>query len=265
MDKFDIEQLIWAMSSPDDEFRLNIATGEIRASPSGEPLDDEDGWVYVTDVVGDHDLHDMLAFAEQIDDRRVREEIRRALDGRRPFRAFRDIVCHHPTEIGRLWSPFQEARRTPRVIAWLEDVGAIDDDEARTRLAAAKAALEQVNARIAAHGDSAPAVVLGLEQELQTPGCRADRDRLDRLLAEDFAEIGASGQVWTRDEVIAAVTGESGGPIEVSDAAARRVTDDLVLVTWTSRRDGRAARRTSLWRHRDGEWELAHHQGTPLP
>ncbi|MER7796976.1 DUF4440 domain-containing protein [Microbacterium sp. NPDC096154] len=136
--------------------------------------------------------------------------------------------------------------------------------------------LEDHSARVADDGfrtEPAPDVdaVLALERELQTPQARRDPARLERLLAPDFTEIGASGQVWDRaaiGELLAHDDGDGDGdeePIEVLDLAGRNLTDGLVLVTWRSQRSGRSARRSSLWRHDPDGWRLVHHQGTPLP
>ncbi|WP_462417515.1 hypothetical protein [Kytococcus sp. Marseille-QA3725] len=53
-------------------------------------------------------------------------------------------------------------------------------------------------------------------------------------------------------------------PIEMQDLEARALADDLVQVFWISRRGGRRARRTSLWRRSDDRWRTIYHQGTPM-
>ncbi|AVM01410.1 DUF4440 domain-containing protein [Gordonia iterans] len=119
-------------------------------------------------------------------------------------------------------------------------------------------------------GSTAPTLeaVLALERELQTPECRRDRARLDEILSDDFAEIGATGRVWHRDDLIEAISGKSNSsraPLQMEDLKAQHITDDVVLVNWVSRRGLHTARRSSLWRLTDGRWRLVRHQGTPLP
>lgn len=110
------------------------------------------------------------------------------------------------------------------------------------------------------------AEVLGLERELQTPGCRRDRARVMALLADDFIEVGASGRVWDRASTLEHLGTESGAAvIEVRDLSGRVIADGLVIARWDSARGGRRARRTSLWRRDPPGWRLVHHQGTPLP
>lgn len=112
-------------------------------------------------------------------------------------------------------------------------------------------------------------LVLALERELQTPGARADVDRLRELLAPGCVEVGASGTRWGRDAILDLLAQESGQAdtteIEVSDLHGRRLGDDLIQVFWDSHRDGRRARRTSLWQSNAQGWQQIYHQGTPLP
>ena len=110
--------------------------------------------------------------------------------------------------------------------------------------------------------------VLELERELQTPACRSDPDRLSQLLAPDFVEVGASGRRWEREDMLAMLREESADPaagaIEVVALSARALAAGVVQVFWDSARDGRRARRTSIWCERDGGWQQVFHQGTLL-
>ena len=92
--------------------------------------------------------------------------------------------------------------------------------------------------------------VLELERQLQRAETRADRSRFVALLADDFVEIGASGVVWTKQSILELLGGESAddGIIEVHDLSGRILGVGVVLVQWTSRRSGRRARRSSIWR-----------------
>jgi hypothetical protein len=44
-----------------------------------------------------------------------------------------------------------------------------------------------------------------LEQLLALAGERPTRDELERYIADDFVEHGASGKIWTKDTVIEAM------------------------------------------------------------
>jgi hypothetical protein len=110
--------------------------------------------------------------------------------------------------------------------------------------------------------------VVALERRLLEPSVRASAAALEALLDPEFREIGASGQVWTRDAIIGALIqgGAADTPIRDEDMDGRLLADHLVLLTYLSDASGRRARRTSLWRlDPDAGWRLLHHQGTPVP
>ena len=109
--------------------------------------------------------------------------------------------------------------------------------------------------------------VLDLERELQTPEARGNAERLRELLAPSFIEVGASGTRWDRASILDLLARESGADtakIEVSDLRGRRLCDDVIQVFWDSDRNGRRARRTSLWQLGPQGWQQIYHQGTPL-
>lgn len=110
--------------------------------------------------------------------------------------------------------------------------------------------------------------VVALERALLTPEVRRSRTRLEELLDPGFTEIGASGRLWSRAAMITALVEEDDGvlrPVPVVEMSGRLVAPDLVLLIYVSDPDGRAARRSSLWRYAAGRWRLRHHQGTLLP
>ena len=108
-------------------------------------------------------------------------------------------------------------------------------------------------------------LVIGLELRLLQPQVRASAGELDRLLHPDFCEFGASGRRWDKPEMILALTGEQAGGDAIAtaaDIAGIRLADDVVHVTYLSRRDQRSARRSSIWLRTGAGWRLYFHQGT---
>lgn len=94
---------------------------------------------------------------------------------------------------------------------------------------------------------------------------RRSAHQVEELLDPDFREIGASGRLWTRAEMMAAlarVSSRGEGAIEATEMTGAVVSPDLVLLTYVSDWRGRRARRSSLWRRSSGAWRLLHHQGT---
>ncbi|KLD63653.1 DUF4440 domain-containing protein [Dyella japonica] len=112
--------------------------------------------------------------------------------------------------------------------------------------------------------------LLDLETQLHRQDVRADEAALRRLIADDFFEFGVSGTVWTRDAVVEALRGESFSPREVGDFRLTMLADDVALVTYrghrvaTPQRPASDSLRSSIWRLRDGQWQMLFHQGTPL-
>ena len=106
-----------------------------------------------------------------------------------------------------------------------------------------------------------------LEHELLDPAVRSDRRRVDTLLALDFTEVGRSGRLWTRDEMLESVGGfeSSWGPKAVaSEMQGRMLADDLVLLTYVTESAAGHSRRSSVWRRSRGRWQIVFHQGTAL-
>ena len=105
-----------------------------------------------------------------------------------------------------------------------------------------------------------------LERRLVAPAVRASREELDRLLADDFVEFGRSGQVWMKKEIISELLAAPGPQIEIASVSSRFVGEDVILVTYQSRRpmetDSKETLRSSIWRQKDGEWRMIFHQGT---
>jgi hypothetical protein len=112
------------------------------------------------------------------------------------------------------------------------------------------------------------AVVIERELALLTAEVRGSADQLEELLDPDFEEIGKSGRLWSRGEMIAALvtdTDPEQHSINCSDMSGRAVGPGFVLLTYVTQVQGRRARRSSLWRQSTRGWRVLHHQGTPLP
>jgi hypothetical protein len=108
-----------------------------------------------------------------------------------------------------------------------------------------------------------------LEEGLWHAETRTSPAWMERVLAVDFHEIGASGAVHVRAEVIA----PHDGPIRsrpLMDFRAQLIGDHLALARYrsaTENDDGslRVAERASIWRKEGSGWRLVFHQGTLAP
>ena len=110
------------------------------------------------------------------------------------------------------------------------------------------------------------AEAIAAEYESLSPACRASVSCLERLLAPDFHEFGASGGELVFQgtaELVAGSAVPGGEPIKVENMRGQLLADGLVMLKYTSESHGRRSNRTSLWRRvAPGRWQIFHHQGT---
>jgi hypothetical protein len=113
--------------------------------------------------------------------------------------------------------------------------------------------------------------ILGLEQVLLDPTTRASAATLNILLADDFMEIGASGQIHNKADTVASLPEETADwTYLLSDFAIRQLSSDTVLatyriVTFRKAASERRTLRSSIWRRENGAWRMIFHQGTLAP
>jgi hypothetical protein len=117
--------------------------------------------------------------------------------------------------------------------------------------------------------DSDIARLARLEESLWRAETRNSPAWMESILAPDFHEIGASGLVHGRADVVA----PHDGPIRsrpLIGFRARMIGETIALARYrsaTGNDDGplRTAERTSLWRREGADWKLVFHQGTLSP
>jgi hypothetical protein len=113
-----------------------------------------------------------------------------------------------------------------------------------------------------------------LEEQLLSPEGRASPRLIDDLLADDFQEIGSSGDMFGKAETLEGLAEESSdGHVyerHATDWSIRALSADVALVTYKivtrDATDGsvRTSRRSSTWAYRDARWQMVFHQGTRL-
>jgi hypothetical protein len=103
------------------------------------------------------------------------------------------------------------------------------------------------------------------ELRLLDPATRADPELSRPLLHPDFTEFGASGRIWDRESVVAAMAADPGDPATAEEMRGFRLAPEVVLLTYRISRPDRASLRSSIWTVHEGYWVLVFHQGTPLP
>jgi hypothetical protein len=82
------------------------------------------------------------------------------------------------------------------------------------------------------------ALIRRLEEALLVPEVRKSAAQIAALLADEFVEIGSSGRIYGKDQIIGQLLQESGevSPRTASDFTARELADGLILVVFQHRR-----------------------------
>lgn len=106
-----------------------------------------------------------------------------------------------------------------------------------------------------------------LEEDLWREETRFDRSYMEKLLAEDFFEIGRSGRIYRRQDTLSIAREPIDAVLPLPDFDARLLTEDIAQVTYNSavRHDGvlEKGRRSSIWSRSSNGWVIRFHQGTP--
>ncbi|RFA16995.1 hypothetical protein B7R22_01450 [Subtercola boreus] len=110
--------------------------------------------------------------------------------------------------------------------------------------------------------------VIACERRLLDPAVRLDPDAVEALLDREFREIGQSGRLWSRPEMVAALaTLDMSSTLdahEFSDPRVETLAPELYLLTYLLRSGSGLTRRSSIWRESDGSFRCVFHQGTRL-
>jgi hypothetical protein len=121
--------------------------------------------------------------------------------------------------------------------------------------------------------DEQDALRCKLERRLHCPEIRASADELAALLADEFFEFGASGPIWSRQQIIDTLPREQqtqpAHELGASDFSVHWLAESVALVTYRgTRRIPSEVRefhtlRSAIWKCINGQWQMVFHQGTP--
>ena len=107
-----------------------------------------------------------------------------------------------------------------------------------------------------------------LETKLLKPEIRHAPEEVARLLADNFIEIGSSGKVYTKKQIIEELAAETDLNISIEDFRILPLSDEIVLATYKafiSVDNIKAVSyswRSSIWKFDGENWRMAFHQGT---
>lgn len=109
-------------------------------------------------------------------------------------------------------------------------------------------------------------VLFELEQRLAQVGRKLSAEEASSLIAEDFIEFGASGKVWSKAAMIAALSQSE--PIQriFKDFTVRELGASFCLVTYkvigVAGQPPLFSLRSSIWRNNGETWQIVFHHGT---
>lgn len=105
-------------------------------------------------------------------------------------------------------------------------------------------------------------IVVALERSLLTDEVRADRGAVAALLHPQWREIGSSGTVWERADLLDRIAPLE-RPVVLEVIEVGRWTPDLIQLVWRSASSEGSQLRSSLWVRTGRTWQQRFHQGTP--
>jgi hypothetical protein len=110
--------------------------------------------------------------------------------------------------------------------------------------------------------------LLELEQKLALAGQALSAEEAAELIADDFFEFGASGKVWRKSDIVAAIATWPAIERVVKNFVVTELGPSTCLVTYESSSsshdlgDRSRSLRSSIWRRSNGRWQIMFHQGT---
>ena len=85
----------------------------------------------------------------------------------------------------------------------------------------------------------------------------------DAVLDDGFVEVGQSGRVWTRDEMLAALAASPADPsVELLEFSVDELAPTVWLARYDTVGDGVRHHRSSIWIRSGDEFRMRYHQGT---
>jgi len=94
------------------------------------------------------------------------------------------------------------------------------------------------------------------------------KEDIENQMCDEFWEVGASGNVYTKKDVIETLLERYNDPDyqdiwEAKDFELTKIAPDNYLLTYILIQDKtRVTRRSTLWRRVNGDWKILYHQGT---
>jgi hypothetical protein len=107
----------------------------------------------------------------------------------------------------------------------------------------------------------------GREPIFHRPEWGTNRADFEQMTTDDFWEVGASGQRYSKEHVLNVLEERQAAPRKdiwkTSDFHCRKLADNVYLLTYTLLQNNeRLSRRTTIWERTTEGWKIVYHQGT---
>ena len=113
--------------------------------------------------------------------------------------------------------------------------------------------------------------IKALEEKLQSLDASSAAHLFDELISDDFEEIGGSGEVVKKKDVIEwLMQKEKEDSWSLNDFKVKQLSSSVALATYRTRdinpnnNDFSESHRCSIWKQTDNSWKMIYHQGTTL-
>lgn len=91
---------------------------------------------------------------------------------------------------------------------------------------------------------------------------RGSVDFLNKILTDDFIEVGSVGEKWNKQEIISRLEVSEPIEYEVKNFKVTSVSNSVMLATYRVRLSGKWSYRSSIWVLVGDDWLMKYHQGT---
>lgn len=103
-----------------------------------------------------------------------------------------------------------------------------------------------------------------LEIDLSKNSLRKDHVWLSELIEDNFEEIGASGRVFSKKDILQELATEKVIEFKLSNFRFTELSEGCILVKYVSNNNNNYAHRCSIWIKSADKWRIIFHQGTPF-
>ncbi len=104
-------------------------------------------------------------------------------------------------------------------------------------------------------------LILKLEQDLLMPEVRTSKQRLENIIANNFIEIGQSGTLYNKQDIVSALCNEQPTQITATKMSVQLLEKNLALASYqTSSHNRPMVQRYSLWENKGPDWQILYHE-----